>query len=247
MRPIAKLQRAADIRAISFDLDDTLWPIEPVIAQAEQALYDWLQTHCPRVTELHSVESLRLQRDLVWQQNPELALRHDYSAARILSLRHILLPLGYVEAAVQAAYGAFIAARNTVQFYPDALNVLASLQSHFALLAISNGNADLARIGIAQRFSYCVSAREIGIAKPEPGIFLAACQAVQLLPAQVLHVGDHPEYDVQGARRAGLRSAWLNRSALPWPAARAALGLEASPEPEIELLQLSDLLPALGI
>jgi putative hydrolase of the HAD superfamily len=39
-----------DIAAITLDLDDTLWPIEPVIARAEERLDAWLKIHCPRAT-----------------------------------------------------------------------------------------------------------------------------------------------------------------------------------------------------
>ena len=49
-------------KAILFDLDDTLWPIAPVILQAEDSLFAWLREHAPRVAERFTVASLRQAR-----------------------------------------------------------------------------------------------------------------------------------------------------------------------------------------
>ena len=53
------LRADAPIQAVLFDLDDTLWPIVPVIRHAEQTLHDWLLQHVPAVAEQWSIESLR--------------------------------------------------------------------------------------------------------------------------------------------------------------------------------------------
>jgi haloacid dehalogenase superfamily, subfamily IA, variant 1 with third motif having Dx(3-4)D or Dx(3-4)E len=82
--------------------------------------------------------------------------------------------------------------------------------------ALSNGNADLSRIGIDHHFAFQLGAREHGAAKPAASIFHAACQRLAVEPAHVLHVGDHIEMDVLGAMHAGLRSCWINREAQAW-------------------------------
>ena len=82
--------------------------------------------------------------------------------------------------------------------------------------ALSNGNADLERIGLMRHFTFQLGAREHGAAKPEASIFLAACERLGCTPGHVLHVGDHAEMDVAGAARAGLRSCWINREAQDW-------------------------------
>ena len=71
-----------------------------------------------------------------------------------------------------------------------------------------------------------MGAKEFGRAKPDAAIFLAACERLGAEPARVLHVGDHPEQDALGARRAGLRCAWINRDGEPWPLADAEPDLE---------------------
>lgn len=197
------------IKAISLDLDDTLWPIAPIVLRAEQRLHDWLEQHCPAVAVAYPVAQMRLLRDRIALENPHLA--HDFTAQRKLCLGAALNPHGYGEDTVEAAFDAFYAARNEVELYADALPALRRLAARVPLISLSNGNADLGRIGLRHLFADCVTAREFGLAKPAPEIFLEACRRLDLAPGSVLHVGDDPLLDVHGARTAGLPSAWLNR------------------------------------
>ena len=114
-----------------------------------------------------------------------------------------------------------------------ALPALERLAARFPVAALTNGNADLARIGIHGHFRVFVSAREQGIAKPEAPIFHATCERLGVAPHEVLHVGDDPLLDVHGARRAGLRTCWINRKRESWP-----LGL---PRPDLEFATLAGL------
>jgi putative hydrolase of the HAD superfamily len=72
------------IKAILFDLDDTLWPVGPVIRRAEQALHDWLAVHTPQVTAAYDIEGLRRRRQALVPTDP----RFSYD---LWSLRHRLL------------------------------------------------------------------------------------------------------------------------------------------------------------
>lgn len=202
------------IKAISLDLDDTLWPIEPIVLRAEQRLHDWLLQHCPPVAAAYPVASMRILRDRIAIENPHLA--HDYTAQRKLSLTTALQPHGYGDDIIDAAFEAFYAARNEVELYADALPALQRLAARLPLISLSNGNADLGRIGLRHLFADCVTAREFGAAKPEPAIFHEACRRLGVAPEHVLHVGDDPLLDVHGARGAGLPSAWLNRHGQTW-------------------------------
>ena len=202
------------VRAISVDLDDTLWPIEPVIARADRHLDDWLKQHCPRAAAAYPLAAMRGLRERVAAENPHLA--HDFSAQRRLSLRSALLPHGYADAHVEGAFAAFYTARNEVSCYADAIPALQRLAARFPLVSLSNGNADLERIGLARYFRFSISARECGVAKPHARIFQLACTRLGLPPESVLHVGDDPDRDVAGAFDAGLRTAWINRTGAQW-------------------------------
>jgi 2-haloalkanoic acid dehalogenase type II len=202
-------------RALTLDLDDTLWPIWPAIEKAEAALHAFLLERCPRTAARYPVKEMRALRERIAGLHPEHA--HDFTRQRRLSLAHALRDSGDDEAHADAAFDAFYAARNRIEFYPDALEALARLAAHGPVLALTNGNADLARIGIAGHFAGCIAARDAGHAKPDTPIFHAACAALRLEPHEVLHVGDDPELDIAGAHRAGMRSCWINRRGESWP------------------------------
>jgi FMN hydrolase / 5-amino-6-(5-phospho-D-ribitylamino)uracil phosphatase len=217
-------------RAITLDLDDTLWPVWPAIERAELALQNWLTQHAPRTAQAFPLERMRALRAQVAGESPHLA--HDFSEQRRLSLQRALSASGEDVALAAAAFEVFFDARNSVELYADSLPGLHRLAARLPLAALTNGNACIHRIGLTGHFRFSLGAREHGAAKPDPGIFLAACARLGLAPHEVLHVGDDPQMDVLGARAAGLRTAWINRRDEAW----------AHPErPELEIRTLEQL------
>ncbi|HEY2347187.1 MAG TPA: HAD-IA family hydrolase [Xanthomonadaceae bacterium] len=206
-------------RAITLDLDDTLWPIAPAIERAEIALDAWLRDHAPRAAMLWPLEARRRLRDEVDARHPELA--HDFTRQRLITLERILRESDEDVALVPSAFEAYFAARCDVEHYADTLGALERLAARVPLAAISNGNACLVRIGLMDRFRFQLAAREHGAAKPAASIFHEACRRLGVPPRDVLHVGDDPEHDVAGAARAGLRSGWINRDGRAWAHADA--------------------------
>jgi putative hydrolase of the HAD superfamily len=218
-------------KALSLDLDDTLWPIWPVIERAEAALHAFLSERCPRTAERFPVPAMRALRERIAHDHPQHA--HDYTRQRMLSLEHALREAGDDTGHARGAFDAFYAARNDVEFYPDALAALDRLAARRPIAALTNGNADLQRIGIADRFVLFVAARNEGHAKPDAPIFHATCARLNLTPGEVLHIGDDPLLDVAGAARAGLRTCWINRRDEAWP--------EALPAPDLQFTTLAAL------
>lgn len=202
------------LAAITLDLDDTLWPIAPVMERADLALQSWLQQNCPEVVDVLPIAAMRRLRDKVFAQHPELG--HDFTALRMICLREALLPHGYGEREVEQAYEAFYAARNCVELYPEVGDALERLARRAPLVSLTNGNACLDRVGLAHLFRAQITARTFGAAKPDPAIFHAACTLAGSTPGETLHVGDHPEQDVLGALGAGLHAAWIDREGLGW-------------------------------
>ncbi|MGY0504953.1 HAD family hydrolase [Luteimonas sp. e5] len=197
------------IRALTLDLDDTLWPFPPIGARIERVLHAWFERHAPRTAAQFPIPAMRRLRERVMQRHPDKA--HDPSWLRRRGIELALAESGEDPALAEAAYATFYAERNRVEFYPDAAAALSRIAARRPLCALTNGNADLDVIGIGQLFVLRVSAREFGAAKPDPGIFLHACERLGLAPGEVLHVGDDVEADVAGARRAGLATCWLHR------------------------------------
>ena len=212
------------VRAITLDLDDTLWPFAPIGARVEQVLHTWLEAHCPRTAAQFPIVKMRELRTELDAQHPHLI--HDFSAMRRMTLDRAMRLAGDDPVHVDAAFEAFFAERNRVEFYPDSLHALERLAARVPLAALSNGNADLVRVGVHTHFAFQLGAREHGAPKPEASIFHAACARLGASPYHVLHVGDDIEMDVVGAARAGLRTCWLNREHQSWPHADVRPDLE---------------------
>jgi putative hydrolase of the HAD superfamily len=85
------------------------------------------------------------------------------------------------------------------------------LSQQFSLGLLSNGNGYPERCGLPGRFSFVVFSQDVGLEKPHPGIFDAACKQAGCDPSDLMHVGDSLESDVAGANGAGVISVWLNR------------------------------------
>ncbi|MFF3503028.1 HAD family hydrolase [Streptomyces sp. NPDC003247] len=100
--------------------------------------------------------------------------------------------------------------------FPDVLPVLDALAASHRHAVLSNSSIHvqdrkLRVLGVHDRFEAILCAAELGVSKPEPAAFLAACEALSLPPHEVAYVGDHPEIDGQGAADAGLLSVWIDR------------------------------------
>jgi putative hydrolase of the HAD superfamily len=203
------------IRAISFDLDETLWPLHPVIVDAETAFYQWLQDHCPRLTARYSVEQLRERRIDVVRNRPEL--RSDVTRSRSEGLRLALIDCGYTGEECESAMQVFQHARNQVRPYEDVAPALADLSFHYRLASVTNGNADINATALGHYFDCTLAATLELPAKPAPDMFAQACRELGVRPEALLHIGDNPETDIDGAREFGCRTAWIRRGELSWP------------------------------
>ena len=205
------------IRLITFDLDDTFWETTPAIQSAETALRDWLAMHAPRLGEF-PVEALGAIRRLLVEQEP--ALRHRISELRRRILLHALGDAGYPldEARVLAeqAFQVYLEARHGVQIFPEVQPTLEFLANHYTLGVITNGNADVRRLGLADYFRFTLCAEELGVGKPDPHPFQQALRLGEARAEQAVHVGDHALDDIAGAQQAGLRAIWFNPGRIAW-------------------------------
>lgn len=204
------------IKAITLDLDDTLWPVWPAIERAEAALDKWLNRHAPMTAALFANPTARHDiREQIVRTRPDL--KHNLSAIRREAIRLALYRSKENPLLAEDAFEIFFAARHEVTLYDDALLALEFLSARYPVVALSNGNADVHRVGLGRYFHAAVSAREAGAAKPDARIFHTAARAAGVDAAQVLHIGDDAHLDGVGALRAGMQTVWLNREGTAWP------------------------------
>ena len=104
------------IKAMSFDLDDTLYDNYPVISGLEQQLIRWLHTHHP-VTASRSLAWWRQEKLTLATQNP--LLMHDVTRWRFTQIEQGLIKLGYsvmdAQYAAQQAIELVLELRNNIQ------------------------------------------------------------------------------------------------------------------------------------
>ena len=207
------------ISVITFDLDNTLWDVEPTLIRAEQVQQDWLLQHRPGAAEAYDHQALWEFKKSVWKRHPHLL--HHVSQMRIQMLYELQVAAGYAEDdarnGAKQAFAAFLQERHKVALYEEATAVLQRLARHYTLGALTNGNADIYKTDAGEYFDFAFLAEDIGASKPHPDMFHAALERAGVAAENIIHVGDNPEHDIQGARDVGMRTVWMNSQKVTWP------------------------------
>lgn len=219
------------IEVISFDLDETLWPLESVIEKAEATLYQWMQANTPRVTDSCSPPQLLEMRKRLAAEQP--ALQGDVTRMRKHALQAVFSEFGYSTELVDKAFDVFFVARSQVTLYNGARELLERLKGHYKLAALTNGNADLSIVGIDHLFDDIQLASLENPAKPDPAMFVRCAANLGVDTRAILHVGDNPQTDVGGGINAGTMTVWFNQQHESWP--------DQLPCADIELASLNQL------
>jgi len=201
-------------RAITLDLDDTLWPIAPTIARAEEQLHAWLQRHAPATAARFDIAGIVQLRDAVAGEFPQQA--HDFTWMRKVAIERALRAAGDDPALTEPAFEVFFAARQQVVLYADAEPALRRLAARYPILGLTNGNADWRAIGLGPYLNAgCLGAREFGQGKPHAAFFHEGLRRLGMTATEVLHVGDDWQLDIAGAQGAGIAAAWIRREHHP--------------------------------
>jgi|TARA_B110000438_G_scaffold258793_1_gene267721 putative hydrolase of the HAD superfamily len=204
-----------NIEAITIDLDDTLWDIDPVIERAERILWRWLASNYPRISSIYDQNKILNLRLEIVKDHPDKEF--DYRFMRKLILRKIFRDADYEEDLAEGAFAIFDSERNNVTLYDGAIYTLQSLSKKYTLIAVTNGNANLEKIGLRHLFDDVVTAVDVGYAKPDARIFNEAIRKAGTQADKIIHVGDNPEADIIGAANVGLKTVWMNSKSVSWP------------------------------
>ena len=201
------------IKAVSFDVDGTLWDFEAVQSNALREALVELRTHDAEAEAMLSVNTLIDTRDRVQEQ-----LRgrvNDLNELRMESFRRALTDIGRPDEALAARLTAVYFERRDAGRVPfaDVGPTLEELAPRYTLGIISNGNTPATELGMDGLMSFEVFSQDHGgIEKPDTRLFEIALERAGCSAGELLHVGDSLENDVVGAARAGVKSVWLNRN-----------------------------------
>src|SRR5690554_2757304 len=204
-------RRLHPVQAISFDLDDTLYNNIPVMQRAEQAMRDYVAQEFPQTAVWQTADWLAHRQQLLLER-PELGshMTHLRQYSLAAGLRHFGVNEDEIEAGVTAAFNHFMTFRNAIEVPKSVHQALRQLADAYPVIAVSNGNVDVAAIGLAPYFVGVFQPTTERRGKPYLDLFLAAQEALPTVtPAAWLHVGDSPQADILGAHRAGWQSAWF--------------------------------------
>ena len=209
------------IKVISFDLDDTLWPIMPTILNAEKVTNAWIKKNYPGVGSLLGSKETTQIRDRLLKKNPDL--KYQLSTLRELYFIELGLLAGYSESEAKqiasSSFEIFFNERNNVVLFEGVEDCLNDLKEQYSLGVITNGNADLKKIGIDHYFDFSFSASDLKASKPDPIMFEAVKEFTGCTGQQICHVGDHPLLDVKASYDCEMNPIWFNKEDLDWPVA----------------------------
>ncbi|HEY1855281.1 MAG TPA: haloacid dehalogenase type II [Solirubrobacterales bacterium] len=193
------------VRALAFDVVGTLIEWRPSIASALAA------RNIAGATELADAwrkRSFAAQAEVNAGQRPwaNLDALHLSTLEELLAQHATDLPIEQRHELVEAWH--------RLPAWPDAAAGLEALRSRYLTAALSNGRltllVDLAR-HTNLRFDCLLSSEMARAYKPASEVYLTAARLLDLQPSELMLVSAHPA-DLRGGRRAGLRTAFVDRS-----------------------------------
>jgi putative hydrolase of the HAD superfamily len=212
-------RRLKPVKAISFDLDDTLYSNRPIMLSIDTKMAAYFTRRISPSKAINHFDNS------FWWPYRQQALTHNHFLIHdVVALRRESYYLGFkalglltddAKSEAQLALNYFTSLRSNFSVAEPVHQLLANLQKKWPLVAISNGNVDTQAIGIGHYFSATFHAGtqngEVHYRqKPYADMFIAACNKLSIKPEELLHVGDCGRSDILGAQSAGCQSAWLS-------------------------------------
>ena len=218
------------IRAVLFDLDDTLVDHQ----FASRAAIAGVRDRFPALQQ-HELDDLVAENQRILDSmHHEVALgQRDVADARIERYRRLFAYAGQPDARAAAAAElhrrVYQASRRCVE---GALELVTHLHTRLRIGVVSNNTVaeqteKLATFGFTPFVHCLVTSEEVGVAKPDPRIFRVALERLECDPYEAVMIGDAWVQDIVGATGVGIRSLWFNRNALPHPDSALAMQIRA--------------------
>ncbi|MFZ1731248.1 MAG: YjjG family noncanonical pyrimidine nucleotidase [Bacteroidota bacterium] len=205
-------------KAIFFDADDTLFDY---VAAEKAAIGLTAEAFGlgDRLAEAHAV--YRIHNHDVWRELERGEIKQD--DLKVERFRRMLRAMDADESPA-AAMSPFYLDRlsEQTQLLPDAEETVLAMKERYTLVLVTNGLTTVQRrrfaaAPITRHFDLILISEELGVAKPDPAIFIPAMKEFALLPEDVLLVGDSTSSDMPAALNAGMDFCWINsqRKSIP--------------------------------
>ncbi|WP_059105739.1 HAD family hydrolase [Shouchella shacheensis] len=234
------------MKAVLFDLDDTLLWDERSIAEAFKVTCEYARKKNQRVVPAELEAAVRKEARALYETLPTYeftqniginpfeglwgqfqdehesfaALREAAPGYQKAAWARGLEAIGVddVDLASALAEQFPLARRRHPYVYDESFRILEKLRERYSLLLITNGSPDLqnTKLEITPQlvpyFDHIVISGAYGKGKPDKGIFEHALGLLNVANDEALMVGDNLWTDILGANRAGIRTAWINRT-----------------------------------
>ena len=228
------MTQLSNIKAISFDIDGTIWDFVSKMRSSLATALEELQRHDPEAASMLDVDRMAEIRNEVHEAMR--GVTPDLVEIRKASFRQALVDVGRPDDALaKRLVDVYFESRwAPSELFDDVRPAIEALAPRYRLGVISNGNSYPERFGLGSYFSFGAYAQDCGgIQKPDPRIYRIAIEEAGCLPSEILHVGDSVMSDIGGGNDAGLWTAWVNRD-----------GAEPDEryKPDFEIASLTDLL-----
>ena len=219
-RPLSNLEvlllSPNGIQAIFFDLDGTLRHNLPsggeVFANYAMELglhiRDEDRLRAARWEHFYWASSIDLKTDIEKSREENGEFWRNYSHRQLIALGASSRQADELASKVSAHMEESYRPQSIV---PDGVQrLLPALQNAgYKLAVISNRDKpyqhEIDSLGLTSYFAFSLAGGEVNSFKPEPEIFIHACERVDVTPTQTVYVGDNYFADVVGSRRAGLK------------------------------------------
>ncbi|MCZ6360994.1 HAD family hydrolase [Vibrio parahaemolyticus] len=239
------------LKAIFFDMDETLCGTSQADKAAGQKFAAWIQQTYPQVSDPQAFLQRYLQ-GVYKKLNAEfpqlVALLPDENAFRCGLIQTILAENGIhidAEQAQQAQHYFDSARMGAFTFFPGVKDMLTDLRKHYKLVVITNGpifsqHPKLKATQMDEWVDHIIVGGEEPEEKPAASIFQKALNLVDIKPEEALHIGDSLAADIAGANNMGILSVWVNATGASNPT-------EITPNFEIrETVELKEILKTLA-
>lgn len=197
------------IRGILFDIGDTLLGATQLQQSTLLETIQDLPAESWIITPEAFLRAYR-QADSEPSLDRELNINHLYSDSVIIERAFALLSRPFSDIFLRI-YRAKL--RSKIQYDPNLVALMTTWRDcNIKLGIVSNGTSkeqreQLTLLGIIEFFDPILISQEVGILKPDPRIFLLAKEKWNLSPAEILVVGDRGDWEILGAKNAGMQSA----------------------------------------